>query len=232
MADGAFHEGAELLQAGLTERQAAVGFHGPLFAGRGNSSPERLGGFTYCMSGPNAAQAYGAYARSRPRRLQPGDLALVHCNSYADGFWTDITRTYCLGPPEPRVRDMYDAVFAAREAALLAIRPGARAADIDRAARAVLTDRGFGTAFKHPTGHGVGFGAISPEDRPRLHPKSDDVLEPGMVFNVEPAIYLDGFGGIRHCDLVAVTEDGAEVLTPFQGELDLLIRGPAVVSTC
>lgn len=82
----------------------------------------------------------------------------------------------------------------------------------------------FGPQFKHSTGHGVGFSAISANAKPRLHPKSTETLETGMVFNVEPAIYFEGYGGIRHCDMVTVTEAGAELLTPFQcgaGELRL-----------
>jgi Xaa-Pro dipeptidase len=110
---------------------------------------------------------------------------------------------------------MYEAVFAARDAALRAIAPGKNASEIDHAARSVLESRGFGPAFKHSTGHGVGFSAIDADALPRLHPKSSDVLETGMVFNVEPAIYLDEVGGIRHCDMVAVTANGAELLTPF-----------------
>ena len=90
------------------------------------------------------------------------------------------------------------------------------AADVDAAARDVLKMRGFGPQFKHSTGHGVGFSAIDANAKPRLHPKSEDTLEAGMVFNVEPAIYFEGYGGMRHCDMVAVTDSGAEVLTPFQ----------------
>jgi Xaa-Pro dipeptidase len=98
-----------------------------------------------------------------------------------------------------------------------------RAADVDRAARDVLEDRGLGARFKHPAGHGVGFHAIDHNARPRLHPESDDVLEPGLTFNLEPAVYLDGECGLRHCDMVAVTADGHEVLTPFQTTIDQLI---------
>jgi Xaa-Pro aminopeptidase len=94
---------------------------------------------------------------------------------------------------------------------------------VDHAARSVLAERGFAADFLHSTGHGVGFGAISPNALPRIHPKSDDVLEPGMVFNVEPAIYIEGYGGIRHCDMVAVTESGFKLLTPFQSALDDLL---------
>jgi Xaa-Pro aminopeptidase/Xaa-Pro dipeptidase len=117
---------------------------------------------------------------------------------------------------------MYAAVAEARQAALAAIRPGVKAADVDKAARSVLQARGFGDAFKHSTGHGVGFSAINANARPRLHPKSDDVLQTGMIFNVEPAVYFDGYGGLRHCDVVALTDRGPEVLTPFQGDMQQL----------
>jgi Xaa-Pro aminopeptidase len=86
-----------------------------------------------------------------------------------------------------------------------------------------LKQAGFGAAFKHQLGHGVGYGAIYHGNLPRLHPCSDDVLQPGMVFNVEPAVYLDGQGGLRHCDVVAVASDGADLLSSFHGSLDDLI---------
>lgn len=220
----AFKAGSQQVRAGMLETEVAVQFRAPLStAGTGFEGVERADGFAWCMSGPNAALAQGAFARSRARPLGRDEMVLVHCNSYADGYWVDVTRTYGLGEPDDRRRAMYEAVFAARAAALAAIRPGARAADVDRAARAVLEGRGFGPQFKHSAGHGVGFVAIDPNAAPRLHPKSEDVLELGMVFNVEPAIYFDGDCGLRHCDVIAVTADGAEVLTPFQDTVDSLI---------
>jgi Xaa-Pro aminopeptidase len=177
---------------------------------------QRADGFAWCMSGPNSALAGAAYARSRLRQISCGDLVLLHCNSYADGYWTDVTRTWCAGRPDARARDVFAAVFAAREAALAAIRPKVSGASVDRAARQKMQEHGFAAAFKHSTGHGVGFEAISAEARPRLHPASPDVLEPGMVFNVEPAAYFEGYGGVRHCDMIAVTEKGYDLLTPFQ----------------
>ena len=74
---------------------------------------------------------------------------------------------------------------------------------------------GLGEAFKHAAGHGVGFAAANPNGRPRIHPLSPDVLEAGMTFNLEPAAYFDDYGGMRHCDLIAVTEDGARVMSDF-----------------
>jgi Xaa-Pro dipeptidase len=223
VAGDAFAIGAGRLKPGLKETEAAAAFRTPLSTlGTGSRGIVRGDGFAFCMSGPNSAEAHGAYARSRGRVLRESDVALVHCNSYGDGYWTDITRTYSLGDTGAR-RGMYEAIFDARDAALAAIRPGARAADVDRAARDVLGARGFGDQFKHATGHGVGFAAIDPNARPRIHPKSEDVLEVGMVFNIEPAIYIDGECGLRHCDVVAVTEGGVEILTPFQSRIEELV---------
>jgi Xaa-Pro aminopeptidase len=224
LAGGAFAAGRARLRPAMAEAEAAALFRERLFA----TDPAlldrvRADGFVYCMSGPNGYDASAAYQRSRGRRLEPDDLVVVHCNSYVGGYWTDVTRTFHLGPPDERARRMYQAVFAARGAALSAIRRGVRAADVDRAAREVLRELGFGDAFKHSTGHGVGFTAIDHGAPPRLHPVSDDVLEEGMVFNVEPGIYIEGYGGMRHCDMVAVTGAGYELLTPFLAERDELL---------
>ncbi len=218
-----FRLGSEQLKIGASEVEAANRFRQPLSASLVDfAAVGRADGSAWCMSGADSALASGAYARSRAKRIESGDLVLVHMNSYADGYWTDVTRTYSIGKSDDRQEQMNDAVFAARHAAFDAIRPGAKASEVDAAARDVLKSRGFGPHFKHSTGHGVGFSAIDANAKPRLHPNCDDTLEVGMVFNVEPAIYFLGYGGIRHCDMVAVTQTGAELLTPFQGRSDEL----------
>jgi Xaa-Pro dipeptidase len=183
------------------------------------------------MSGSHSADAGGSYARTDARRLETGDAVLVHCNSYVNGYWTDITRTFFLGEPSSRRRELQDAVLAARIAALATVRSGTPAREVDRSARDVLSARGLGAAFTHGTGHGVGFAAIDHTAVPRLHPVSPDVLEAGMVFNVEPAVYLAGECGVRHCDIVVATERGAELLTPFPAEADALALGPHPLTT-
>ena len=223
VAASAFLHRGDSLRPTLKETDIATLFRASLVSHGGLEGNEvRAGGDVFCMSGPNSAAAYAAYQRSRSRELQCGDLVLVHCNSYLNGYWTDITRTFCLAPIDQQKQRMYDAIFAARDAALAAIHPGVKAADVDRAARVVLTDYGFAKEFKHGLGHGVGFAAINHNAVPRLHPASNDILEPGMIFNIEPAIYLDGFGGIRHCDVVLLTDHGPEVLTPFQSTIESL----------
>ena len=211
IAEHAFANGAAKISKGMTETEIAAAFQQKL-----GLAETRSGGFTFCMSGENSYEAFAAFQLSRTRRVQRGDLALVHCNSHADGFWTDITRTYCIGEPDEKKQKMYDAVFEALDAAIAAIHPGIPTSAVDAAAREVLTERGFGAAFKHGLGHSVGFNAIDHNAPPRLHPASTDVLETGMVFNVEPAIYIEGYGGMRHCDMVAVGTNGAEILTDFQ----------------
>ncbi len=121
----AFRCGAERLRAGLLETEAAAHFAVPLgTVGTGFAGVGRGGGYAWCMSGPNAAEAQGAYARSRPKPVARGELVLVHCNAFADGYWVDLTRTYCLGDPDRRQGELFDAVLRARAAALEAIRPG------------------------------------------------------------------------------------------------------------
>ncbi len=219
IARNAFETGASRLQAGMDEPAAAELFRAPLHGA--TPAPRhyfRSDGFAFCMSGPNAAKASAAYARTRDRKLERGDTVMIHCNSYVDGFWTDITRTYTLQPPDERQHRMRVAVLAARNAALECIHPGARAADVDAASRQTIMNDGLAEYLRHGTGHGVGFSPMSAYSIPRLHGKSPDVLREGMVFNVEPAVYVDGYGGVRHCDMVAVTATGYELLTDFQSE--------------
>ena len=222
--EAAFAAASKTLQPGRAESEVAAEVSGRLsILGLDAPGARRAGGFAYCMSGPNAARAGAAYARSTARRLLDGDFVLVHCNSTINGYWTDVTRTYVVGEPDERQRSMYDAVLAARRAALAALRPGVRASEVDGAARAVLTERGFGANFTHGVGHNVGFSVISAEYSPRLHPASPDVMEVGMTFNIEPAIYIEGYGGLRHCDVVTLGPAGAEVLSPFHSRIEDLI---------
>ncbi len=224
IAEQAFQKGSRLLKADMTEAEAAAACRIALSACLGDFDPvKRCDGFMHCMSGVNSEKAFGPYPRSRSRKLEAGDLVILRCHSYADGYWADIARTYHVGPINEEKRKTFDAVFAARDAALATLRPGAKAADVDRAAREVLAAHGLGAAFKHPAGHGVGFGVADPGARPRLHPKSEDVIEPGMVLKLEPGAYLEQHGGIRKADMVAITEDGAEVLSPFHWSLDELV---------
>ena len=217
----AFEGALGQIRAGMREHEVADllrrGFHDP--------NHDRADGYAYCMSGPNAARASAAFQQSSGRVIGGGDSVLLHANSRCGGFWTDITRTVSIGPPRPEVRARLDAILAARRKAIDAVRPGVSASAVNRAARTAMTNAGFGDEFVHGTGHGVGFAAINHNARPRIHPCSADVLEAGMTFNIEPAAYQAGAFGLRHCDMVVVTEDGAELLTPFLDAPEDLARG-------
>ena len=215
IAGAAFRAGVAAIVPGATEHSIAGAFSMEHRTASIGKSVRRAEAFFFCMSGPNAGRADAAYARTRHRTLAEGDVAMVHCNSAYDGWWTDITRTFVAGEEQPAYRKVKEAIANAREAALLAIRPGAMARDVDRAARAVMERTGYGSNFTHATGHGVGFAAANGNGLPRIHPCSEHRLEEGMTFNIEPAAYFKGQWGMRHCDVVAVGAQGAEVLTDF-----------------
>ncbi len=166
---------------------------------------------TIVASGPN-----GAHPHARPSRrlLQQGDGVVLDFGGVYDGYCVDLSRTVQLGPVNPEFRRLYDVVAEAQQAAIARVRPGVMAADVDAAARSVLDRYGLGDAFGHGTGHGLG---LEVHEEPRLGrpvPGLPDVaLAPGMVFTIEPGVYVEGFGGVRIEDDVLVTETGYEVLT-------------------
>ena len=126
-----------------------------------------------------------------------------------DGYWSDTSRTFAHGEPAPALVRMHAAVLSAQQEAVRAIRPGVPAAHIDRVARDVLTEAGFGDAIKHRTGHGIG---LSMHEAPFLVAGDETPLEAGHVVTVEPGVYVDGVGGVRIEDVVVVTVDGARPL--------------------
>jgi Xaa-Pro aminopeptidase len=121
-----------------------------------------------------------------------------------------MTRTVALGEVSRELREVYEAVLEAQQAALEAVRPGRTGQQLDAIARQVLQARGYGEYFAHGLGHGVG---LAIHEGPRLSKLSEDVLEAGMVLTIEPGVYIPGVGGCRIEDLVLVTETGYEVLS-------------------
>jgi Xaa-Pro aminopeptidase len=210
-----FAKASACIEPGLREPEIAAGLQSSFETTHLADEFERSYGYYFCMSGPNSAKADAAYARTRQRMIKEGDLVMIHANTCGDGYWTDLTRTYTTGEASGRQQDIRGAIDEARTAGLSAIGPGATGQQVDHAVRSVMECRGFGKAFKHAAGHGVGFAAANPNGRPRIHPLSPDVLEVGMTFNLEPAAYFDNFGGMRHCDLIVVTPDGARVISDF-----------------
>lgn len=157
--------------------------------------------------GPNGAMPH-AVPGERP--LVPGEPIVLDFGARVQGYCSDLTRTVCIGQPDARFREIHAIVLEAQETAEAGIRVGMLGKDADALARQVIAQAGYGDAFGHGLGHGVG---LDVHERPGAGMRSDDRLEPGMVFSVEPGIYLPGWGGVRIEDLVVMTEDGIEILT-------------------
>ena len=176
---------------------------------------------TIVASGPRAALPHG---RASDRTIQPGEPVVLDFGGVYGGYCVDLTRTVCSGPAGSELQHWYDAVVAAQAAAIGAVRPGQAAGAIDREARQQLELRGLGERFTHGTGHGLG---LEVHEAPRIGPprpepmhrpgagvaSMPDHLEPGMVFTVEPGVYVAGRGGVRIEDDVLVTSSGVDVLT-------------------
>jgi Xaa-Pro aminopeptidase len=191
-----------LLNGGQTELEVASALGGLIGAGGGTLAFE-----TIVLSGPNSALPHG---RPSGRRLQQGDLVLLDFGAAYQGYCADTTRVAVVGGPTERQREIHGLVLAAHDAAIDAVRAGATTGDVDAAARKVIEAAGLGDRFFHRTGHGLGLEA---HEDPSLDPGSKTVLEVGMVFTVEPGIYIPGWGGVRIEDDVVVEADGCRLLT-------------------
>jgi Xaa-Pro dipeptidase len=169
------------------------------------------------QSGPNAALPHG---RTGDRRVGAGDMLLIDFTTTVGGYYADMTRTFVVGKePDERLSEVYAAVQAANVAGREAVRPGVSCQDVDRAARKAIVEAGFGEYFVHRTGHGLGLDVHEP---PGIVEGNEMLLEEGMVFTIEPGVYIDGWGGVRIEDNVVVTPDGYESLTTFDRELRVI----------
>jgi Xaa-Pro aminopeptidase len=166
-------------------------------------------------SGPNAAKPH---ARPSTRRVERGELVVIDFGCIVDGYCSDMTRTVSVGDPGPEARRVWDVVRESQWAGREAVRAGADCAAVDHACREVIVAAGWGDAFVHGTGHGVG---LEIHEAPRVAASARDTLEVGAVVTVEPGVYLPGVGGVRIEDTVVVTSDGADPLTEFPKDLVL-----------
>lgn len=165
-----------------------------------------------------AAGAHGALPHAEPRKvkIERDQLVVLDLGVVLDGYCSDCTRTFATGALSAAAAGAYQLVLDAQLAALDAVRPGARCADVDAIARDVITEGGMGEMFGHSLGHGVG---IEVHELPTLSSRSEDTLAVGNVVTVEPGVYHAGRFGVRIEDLVVVTEDAPRVLTPYTKEL-------------
>jgi len=150
------------------------------------------------------------HARPGGRRLGPGRPVLLDWGAAVGSYKCDLTRVLAPSRMTARFREVYGTVLEAQEAAIAAVRPGVTAGSVDAAARRIITRAGYGKQFGHGLGHGVG---LEVHELPRIRKRDGTILQPGMVFTIEPGIYLPGRIGVRIEDMVLVTDNGCEVLT-------------------
>ena len=194
--------------AGWTERAIARWIGDRLLAG----GCERVS-FAIVGTGP-----HGASPHHEPtgRAVAPGDALVCDFGGTFEGYGSDITRTFVIGEPTDELQAIHDVVRRAQEEAVRAIKPGVAASAIDAAARGIIAEAGYGDAFIHRTGHGIG---LEEHEEPYIVSGNDAPLEEGMAFSVEPGIYLEGRFGVRIEDIVVVTDDGGERLNVAPHEL-------------
>ncbi|MGW3954978.1 aminopeptidase P family protein [Streptomyces sp. NPDC004752] len=169
--------------------------------------------FTIVGSGPNGANPHHEVG---DRVIRRGDMVVLDFGGLKDGYGSDTTRTVHVGEPTDEERAVHDIVRAAQEAGFRAVRPGVACQEVDRAARAVIEDAGYGEYFIHRTGHGIG---VTTHEPPYMIEGEAQPLVPGMCFSVEPGIYLPGRFGVRIEDIVTVTGDGGRRLNTTTREM-------------
>ena len=200
--DEGMRAGLAALRAGVTEREVAAAIDAA-HAGAGAATA-----FAIVAFGPNGAFPHH---HAGDTVLTDGMPVLIDSGARRNGYPSDMTRCRWFGPdPDPEYLRIFETVDAALRAGIAAARPGARAGDVDAAARDVIAAEGYGEAFVHRTGHGIGIDGHEP---PWITATSSAVLAPGMAFSIEPGIYLPGRFGIRLEEVVVLAEDGPEVLS-------------------
>ncbi len=215
LADATFAHLREYVRPGLTEREVAweaevhMRQHGA----------QKTAFDLIIASGPNGALPH---ATTTERALKEGEPIVIDIGARVESYHSDLTRTIYLGEPDARFQEIYALVRRAQESALEGIRAGMKGKEADGLARQVIEEAGYGQYFGHGLGHGVG---LAVHERPRATMTSKEELQPGMIFTVEPGIYIPGWGGVRIEDMVVVREEGVEVLSRASKEPTLLSPG-------
>ena len=210
-ADASFEQIKEVGFASRRESEIAADLAGFL-RDHGHSEIE----FTVVGSGPNGANPHHEMSE---RAIEEGDMVVLDFGGIKDGYGSDTTRTVHVGEPTDEEREVFEVVRQAQQLAFEAVRPGIECQEIDRAARKVIADAGYGELFIHRTGHGIG---LTTHEPPYMVEGETRPLEPGMCFSIEPGVYLPGRFGVRIEDIVTVTEEGGRRLNNTAHELQIV----------
>jgi Xaa-Pro aminopeptidase len=210
-ADATFEQIVSTKFAGRRERDIGADLAG-LLRDHGHSQVD----FTVVGSGPNGANPHHEMGE---RTITEGDMVVLDFGGIQDGYGSDTTRTVHVGEPTDDEREVFGIVRQAQQAAFEAVRPGIACQEIDRVARKVITDAGYGEYFIHRTGHGIGMTTHEP---PYMVEGETHPLVPGMCFSIEPGIYLPGRFGVRIEDIVTVTESGGRRLNNTSHDMHIV----------
>jgi Xaa-Pro aminopeptidase len=213
LADEAFAHIVSFIEPGMTEKEVAW----ELEVFMRTRGAEKLAFDLIVGSGPNGAMPHATVSE---RVIRAGEPIVMDMGAAIDGYHSDLTRTICVGGPDQKFNEIYGIVLEAQVAAEQSLRPGMTGKEADNIARKVIEEAGYGENYGHGLGHGVG---LAVHEKPGVGRLSEDVLQPGMVFTVEPGIYLPSWGGVRIEDIVVMREDGVEVLT--QASKDVCTQG-------
>jgi Xaa-Pro aminopeptidase len=201
--DEAFREILNQIKPGAVEQEISLDLE---FSLRKRGASGRS--FDYIVaSGQRGALPHGV---ASTKRMAAGEMVTLDFGAKMHQYCSDLTRTVCLGKPDPKQIEIYNLVLEAQQRAIDGLKPGMTGKEGDALAREVITRAGYGDYFGHGLGHSVG---LDIHENPRLSPKEDRTIEPGMVITVEPGIYIPEWGGVRIEDVVLVTNFGVEVLT-------------------
>jgi D-alanyl-D-alanine dipeptidase len=210
-ADAAYYEIITMPFAGRKESEVGADL-AALLRKHGHSQVD----FTIVGSGPNGANPHHEIGA---RVIERGDMVVLDFGGLKDGYGSDTTRTVHVGEPTDEERAVHEIVRAAQQAGFEAVRPGIACQEIDRAARALITEAGYGPQFIHRVGHGIG---LTTHEPPYMVEGETQPMQPGMCFSIEPGIYLAGRFGVRIEDIVTVTEDGGRRLNQTPHEMAIV----------
>lgn len=203
IADMAFEHILKFIKPGVAERDIALEIE--YFMKK--QGAQGLSFDSIVVSGARSSLPHGT---PTDKKLEYGDFVTLDFGCIYNGYCSDMTRTIVIGKATEKQKEIYNAVLDANEAALRAVKPGVSCFDLDKIARDIITERGYGERFSHGLGHGVG---MEVHELPRVSFRSNEVLEAGMVITDEPGIYIPEFGGVRIEELVVVTKDGYRILS-------------------
>ncbi len=212
ISSNAFLHIVEMLKEGVFEREIALDME---FFMKQNGA-DAIGFDIIIASGKRSALPHG---KASSKQIEKGDFILIDFGSGFQGYHSDQTRTLVCGKPSLKQQKIYQIVKEAHDKAIEMVRPGIPICEVDAAARDHIRNQGYGEYFGHGTGHGIG---LAVHEDPVVNFENKELLQEGMVFTIEPGIYLPDWGGVRIEDMVLVTPHGAEVLTYLPGQVTVL----------